>query len=113
MKTAATDFELLDRAVNEIIWTLTNLMPGCLIKTIDSIRLKKKFYWDQQKLPNRHWLAANMATDAFLGFNAFNTRKITGKDTIDFIKYRQLLAQGHPFDEELISEVLPKPQTEK
>jgi 6-oxo-cyclohex-1-ene-carbonyl-CoA hydrolase len=109
MKTAQIDFELLDKTVNEIIWTFTNLMPGCLIKTIDSVRQKKKFYWDQQKLPNRHWLAANMATEAFLGFTAFNTKKITGKDTIDFIKYRQLLAEGHHFDEDLMEKVLPKP----
>jgi 6-oxo-cyclohex-1-ene-carbonyl-CoA hydrolase len=109
LKSAQVDFELLDKTVNEIIWTFTNLMPGCLIKTIDSVRLKKKVYWDQQKLPNRHWLAANMSTEAFLGFTAFNTRKTTGKDTIDFVKYRQLLAEGHHFDEELIKEVLPKP----
>jgi 6-oxo-cyclohex-1-ene-carbonyl-CoA hydrolase len=110
IKTATTDFELLDKAVYNIIWTMTNLMPGCLIKTIDSVRLKKKVYWDQQKLPNRHWLAANMATEAFIGFNAFNTKKITGKDVIDFIKYRQLLAEGHSFDEELINQVMPKPK---
>jgi len=110
IKAAKIDFELLDKAVNEIIWTLNNLMPGCLAKTIDSIRLKKKANWDQQKLPNRHWLAANMSTEAFIGFNAFNSRKATGKDVIDFIKYRQLLAQGHAFDDELINEVLPKPQ---
>jgi len=109
LKTAQVDFELLDKTVNEIIWTFTNLMPGCLIKTIDSVRLKKKVYWDQQKLPNRHWLAANMSTEAFLGFTAFNTKKATGKDVIDFVKYRQLLAEGHHFDEELINEVLPKP----
>jgi 6-oxo-cyclohex-1-ene-carbonyl-CoA hydrolase len=110
LKTAQTDFELLDKTVQEIVWTFTNLMPNCLMKTIDSVRLKKKVYWDQQKLPNRHWLAANMSTEAFLGFNAFNTKKVTGKDVIDFVKYRQLLAEGHSFDEELIKEVLPKPK---
>lgn len=110
LKAAKIDFELLDKEINKVVWTLANLMPGCLIKTIDSVRLKKKASWDQQKLPNRHWLAANMATEAFLGFNAFNSRKQTGKDVIDFIKYRQLLAQGHAFDEELINEVMPKPK---
>jgi len=29
---------------------------------------------------------------------------------IDFIKYRQLLADGHAFDEELCEAVLGKPQ---
>ena len=109
MKTTPTDFQLLDKEVNNIVWTYTNLMPGCLIKSIDGIRLKKKFFWDQTKLANRHWLSANMATEAFLGFHAFNNRKTTGKDVIDFIKYRQLIAEGHGFDEELKEAVLPKP----
>jgi 6-oxo-cyclohex-1-ene-carbonyl-CoA hydrolase len=65
-----------------------------VIKSIDGIRAKKKFFWDQAKLPNRHWLMANMNYEAFLGFGAFNTKKITGTDTIDFIKFRQLIAQG-------------------
>jgi 6-oxo-cyclohex-1-ene-carbonyl-CoA hydrolase len=108
LKSTPTDFELLDKEVNDIVWTYTNLMPGCLMKSIDGIRMKKKFFWDQTKLANRHWLAANMATEAFLGFNAFNSRKETGKDVIDFIKYRQLLAEGHPFDDKLKETVLPK-----
>ena len=110
MKTATIDFELLDKEVSNIVWTFTNLFPGCLIKSIDGVRQKKKFFWDQTKLANRHWLAANMQGEAFLGFHAFNTRKITGTDVIDFIKYRQMLAEGHPMDEELFEAVLGKPK---
>jgi len=110
VKDANKDLALLDQCVGEILWTFTNLFPGCLIKSIDGIRMKKKFFWDMTKLANRHWLSVNMMTEAFLGFNAFNTKKITGKDLIDFIKYRQLLAQAHPFDEELKEAVLAKPQ---
>jgi 6-oxo-cyclohex-1-ene-carbonyl-CoA hydrolase len=110
IKSTPTDFELLDKEVNDIVWTFTNLMPGCLIKSIDGIRLKKKFFWDQAKLANRHWLATNMMTEGYLGFHAFNSRNITGKDTIDFIEYRRLLAEGHAFDEELIEKVMPKPK---
>ena len=110
IREATVSFELLDRAVDDIVWTFTNLMPGCLIKSIDGIRQKKKFFWDQTKLANRHWLAANMATEAFLGFHAFNTKKLTGQDVIDFVKYRQLLAEGHPFDDELKAAVMGKPQ---
>lgn len=109
LKTAEYDFSKLDAEVNRIAWTFTNLFPGCLIKSIDGIRMKKKFFWDQTKLANRHWLAANMSTEAFLGFQAFNTKKITGKDTIDFIKYRQLIAEGHPFDDEFCEAVMGKP----
>ena len=113
VKSSSTDFEILDKTVNDILWTYTNLMPGCLMKSIDGIRMKKKFFWDQTKLANRHWLAANMATEAYLGFHAFNNKKLTGKDVIDFVKYRQLLAVGHPFDDELIEAILPKPKKTK
>jgi len=109
MEKATIDFTLLDKEINDIIWRLTNLMPGCLIKSIDGIRAKKKFFWDQTKLPNRHWLAANMAVEGFLGFTAFNSRKMTGKDVIDFVRYRQLLADGREMDRGAMEEVLPKP----
>jgi len=110
VKTATYDFSQVDAEVNRIVWTFTNLFPGCLIKSIDGIRQKKKFFWDQTKLANRHWLSANMQGEAFLGFTAFNTKKITGRDTIDFIKFRQLQADGARFDEEFMEEVLGKPQ---
>ena len=50
-----------------------------------------------------------MSSEAFLGFTAFNTKKITGKDTIDFIKYRRMIAEGHLVDDELFEAVLGKP----
>lgn len=109
MKSCKIDLAPLDKTVNELVWTFTNLFPGCLMKSIDGIRMKKKFFWDQTKLANRHWLSVNMATEALLGFRAFNERNLTGKDVIDFIKYRKLLARAHPFDQNLIDAVLPKP----
>jgi len=109
VKTAKTDFELLDKATNDVVWTFTNLFPHCLQMSIDVVRAKKKFFWDQGKLSYRHWLSTNMSSEAFLGFTAFNTKKITGKDTIDFVKYRQLLTQGHLVNDELFEAVLGKP----
>ena len=109
IKEATIDFELLDKAVDDMLWTFTNLFPHCLQMSIDGIRAKKKFFWDAAKDYYRHWLAANMSNEAFLGFHAFNTRKITGKDTIDFIRYRQLLAEGRLVDEGFFAEVLAKP----
>jgi len=104
------DFELLDKEVNRLVWKFTNLFPHCLVKSIDGIRAKKKFFWDQMKLPNRHWLAANMNFEAHLGFNAFSTRKMTGQDLIDFVKYRQLVAQGAVIDDAFGAAVLGKPK---
>jgi len=101
---------LLDDEVNKMLWTFTNLFHGCLTKSVIGIRQKKKFFWDLNKNDHRHWLAVNMQGEAYLGFNAFNARPITGKDTIDFIKLRQMQAEGHPFDDELYEAVMPKPK---
>ena len=112
VKQLTVDLGPLDEAIEEIVWRFTNLFPGCLQKSIDGIRGKKKFFWDQTKLANRHWLAANMSGEAFLGFTAFNNRKATGVDVIDFVRYRQLLAQGALLDDSLFEEVLAKPKEE-
>jgi 6-oxo-cyclohex-1-ene-carbonyl-CoA hydrolase len=104
------DFSALDAEVDRVIWIFANLFPGCLNKSIDGIRQKKKFFWDQIKNDHRYWLATNMMGEAFLGFGAFNTKKITGVDTIDFIKNRQLIAKGALNDEAYFGEVLGKPQ---
>ena len=104
------DFELLDKEVDKIVWTFANLFPGCLIKSIDSIRAKKKFFWDYSKNYNRHWLAANMGGEAFLGFGAFNSKKITGNDKIDFIKFRQNIAECKTWDMDMFAEVMGKPK---
>ncbi len=104
------DFSKLDGEIDKILWTFTNLFPGCLIKSVEGVRMKKKFFWDQMKIPNRHWLAANMNYEAYLGFGAFNTKKITGHDVIDFIKYRQLQSKGAAYDIEFMAAVLAEPK---
>ena len=104
------DFELLDKEVDRIVWTFANLFPGCLIMSIDGIRQKKKYFWDLCKNHNRHWLAANMSGEAFLGFGAFNTKKITGQDVVDFVKFRQNIADGRDWDLDMFAEVMGKPQ---
>jgi 6-oxo-cyclohex-1-ene-carbonyl-CoA hydrolase len=110
MKACTYDYSLLDAEVNKIIWTFTNLFPHCLMKSIAGIRQKKKYFWDLNKNDHLFWLGVNMSSEAFLGFTAFNTKKITGKDTIDFIKYRQMIAEGHLVDDEMFEAVLGKPQ---
>jgi len=107
---ANADFELLDKEVDNIVWTFANLFPGCLIKSVDGIRMKKRYFWDICKHGNRHWLAANMGGEAFLGFGAFNTKKITGQGTIDFLKFRQNIAECKTWDMDMFAEVMGKPK---
>lgn len=109
LKTLKTDWSQLDAFINQMAWTLTNTTFLCLMNTIEAIRVKKKFFWDQLKSSQIYWLGANMNAEAFIGFNAFNAQKITGQRTIDFIKYRQLLAQAKTFDDDLAEAVMAKP----
>ena len=109
MKACTYDFSMVDAEVNRIMWTFTNLFPHCLMKSIAGVRQKKKYFWDLNKNDHLFWLGVNMSSEAFLGFTAFNTKKITGKDTIDFIKYRRMIAEGHLVDDELFEAVLGKP----
>jgi 6-oxo-cyclohex-1-ene-carbonyl-CoA hydrolase len=110
LKTLTTDWSQLDAFIDKMAWTLTNTTFLCLMNTIESIRVKKRHYWDLLKSSQIYWLGANMNAEADIGFNAFNSQKITGQKTIDFIKYRQLLAQAKSFDDELIEAVMGKPK---
>ncbi len=109
LKKGEYDFSLLDAEVNKVVWTFANLFPGCLNKSIDGIRQKKKFFWDTMKNDHRYWLATNMMGEAYLGFGAFNCKKITGRDTIDFIKNRQLIAEGALVDDKFFAAVMGEP----
>jgi len=110
LKTLKTDWTLLDNFINNMIWTLANTFPFCLMKSIETIRIKKKFFWDTTKVHATYWLGANMNGDAWLGFNAFNTQKLTGSSVIDHIELRKQIAKGHIYDEDLAELVLPKPK---
>ena len=110
IKELPVDFTLLDKEVARLNWTFANLFPGCLIKSLDGIRSKKKFFWDQAKLPNRHWLMANMNYEAFLGFGAFNTKSITGTDVIDFLEWRRQIAAGAEANDATFARVMGKPK---
>jgi 6-oxo-cyclohex-1-ene-carbonyl-CoA hydrolase len=104
------DFELLDNAVNDVVWKFANLFPGCLQKSIDGVRMKKRYFWDMSKNINRNWLAANMNGEAFLGFGAFNTRKMTGQGSVDFIRFRRNLADAREWSMDMFAEVMGKPK---
>lgn len=110
LKELQTDWSQLDAYVNNMVWTLTNTTFLCLMNTIESIRTKKKHYWDMLKGGQIYWLGANMNAEAFLGFHTFNAQKITGKREMDYLAYRKGLAEAKPFEEAFLEEVIPKPQ---
>ncbi len=105
-KSGEVDLSLLDEAVEKMCTKLLYLMPNCLSKTINSIRKKKLEHWDKNKESNREWLALNMMTEGYAGFRAFNDGPRDNRE-VDFIKLRQLLAQGKPWDEEMQKEISP------
>lgn len=104
-KTLTTDFSRFDDYINNMVWTLANLMPICLMKSIETLRIKKRFFWDANKVSGMYVLANNMCTEAWLGFNAFNTQKLTGSSTIDFIELRRQYAKAEMYSDELAKKV--------
>jgi 6-oxo-cyclohex-1-ene-carbonyl-CoA hydrolase len=102
-----TDFELLDREVNRMAYSLALTMPDCTTKTIESLRKKKLEHWQRNCETNRSWLALNMMTEARAGFRAFNEGPKHNRE-VDFIKLRRALAAATPWTDELTESILPK-----
>jgi len=108
---ATTDLSKLDEAVEALCTKLLYLMPDCTAKTLTSLRKHKTRPWDEASPTNREWLALNMMTEAKAGFRAFNEGP-KGRREVDFIALRQLLAEGHPWDDELVRAVSPQYRAE-
>ncbi len=108
---ASCDFSRLDEAVEALCTKILMLMPDCVSKTVNSLRKHKQWHWDNTNVTNREWLALNMMTEGRAGFRAFNEGP-KGKREVDFIKLRQLLAEGHPWDDELLRAISPQYQQE-
>lgn len=109
LKSGEIDLAMLDEAVDRMCTKLMMTFPNCLSKTINSIRKKKLEHWDQNKESNRDWLALNMMTEAKAGFKAFNYGPKNNRE-IDFIKLRQLLAQGKQWDDDMHQAISPQYQ---
>jgi 6-oxo-cyclohex-1-ene-carbonyl-CoA hydrolase len=107
MKTGVTDLSMLDKAVERICTKLMYTMPNCLSKTLNSLRKKKLEHWDLNKESNRDWLSLNMMTEGKAGFRAFNEGPKDNRE-VDFIKLRQMLAEGHEWNDEMIKDISPK-----
>jgi len=104
---ATTDLSKLDEAVESLCTKILMLMPDCTSKTVNSLRKHKQWHWDNTSVTNREWLSLNMMTEANAGFRAFNEGPKERRE-VDFIKLRQLLAEGHPWDDDLLRAISPQ-----
>ncbi|MFT7486493.1 MAG: 6-oxo-cyclohex-1-ene-carbonyl-CoA hydrolase [Candidatus Paceibacteria bacterium] len=107
MRSGQTDLRLLDEAVDALVNKLLVTFPGCLMKTIESVRKHKLAHWDRNRETNRSWLALNMMTEGRAGFRAFHEGSRDCRDA-DFVLLRRLLAEGRTWDDELTEEILAK-----
>ena len=101
------DFKLLDEAVDRLITKLIYTFPNCMSKTLTEVRKKKLEHWDKNKETSREWLALNMMTEAKAGFRAFNDGPKDNRE-VDFILLRQLLSEGHEWNDELHQLISPQ-----
>jgi 6-oxocyclohex-1-ene-carbonyl-CoA hydrolase len=104
---ATTDLTRLDEAVERLCTRILMLMPECVAKTVSSLRKHKQWHWDNTSVTNREWLALNMMTEGRAGFRAFDEGP-KGRREVDFIRLRQLLAEGHPWNDELLRAISPQ-----
>jgi 6-oxo-cyclohex-1-ene-carbonyl-CoA hydrolase len=107
LKSGEVDLSLLDKAVDSLITSLAMTMPGCLSKTIESVRKHKLAQWDKNRETNRAWLGLNMMTEGRAGFRAFNEGSRACREP-DFILLRQRVAEGAKWNDELTEEILAK-----
>jgi 6-oxo-cyclohex-1-ene-carbonyl-CoA hydrolase len=101
------DLSPLDREVDNLVYKLANTMPGCLSKTLESVRKHKLEHWDRNKETNRAWLALNMMTEARAGFRAFH-EGARGRREVDFLWLRRRLAEGAAWNDELLDAILAR-----
>ena len=101
------DLSGLDQAVDALVYKLANTMPGCLTKTIESLRKHKLEHWDRNRESNRAWLALNMMTEGRAGFRAFHEGSKACREA-DFLLLRRRLAEGEAWSEALTEEVIAR-----
>jgi 6-oxo-cyclohex-1-ene-carbonyl-CoA hydrolase len=109
LRAGRVDLAPLDRAVERLVWSLANTMPGCLRKTIESLRKHKLEHWDRNRESNRSWLALNMLSEGAAGFRAFHEGP-KGRREVDFLELRRRLARGERWSPELVDQLVPAPE---
>jgi 6-oxo-cyclohex-1-ene-carbonyl-CoA hydrolase len=107
MSRGTIDLTLLDDEVDRLVTSLALTMPGCLSKTIESVRKHKLVHWDRNRETNRAWLGLNMMTEGRTGFRAFHEGGRACREP-DFLLLRRKLAEGATWSEQLIDAALAK-----
>ncbi len=107
LKSGEVDLSLLDAEVDKLITSLVMTMPGCLSKTIESVRKHKLIHWDKNRETNRAWLGLNMMTEGRAGFRAFHEGTRACREA-DFIQLRQRMSQGAVWGDELTADILAR-----
>ncbi|MGP0059907.1 MAG: 6-oxocyclohex-1-ene-1-carbonyl-CoA hydratase [Beijerinckiaceae bacterium] len=103
----SVDLSALDQKVEAICSKLLLTFPECLTKSFEELRKPKIDAWNSNKEDSRAWLALNMMNEARAGFRAFNEGPRDNRE-IDFVALRQALAEGRPWTEAFIEELVPK-----
>jgi 6-oxo-cyclohex-1-ene-carbonyl-CoA hydrolase len=107
LERGTVDLSRLDQEVHGLVFKLASTFPGCLSKTIESVRKHKLEHWDRNKESNRAWLGLNMMTEARAGFRAFNEGTKACREA-DFLRLRQRLAEGAVWSDALVEEILER-----
>jgi 6-oxo-cyclohex-1-ene-carbonyl-CoA hydrolase len=106
------DLSLLDQKVEQLCAKLMLTFPECLTKSFEELRKPKLETWNRNKEDSRAWLALNMLAEARTGFRAFNEGPKDRRE-IDFVALRLELAQGAPWSDELVEQLIPKAAAER
>ena len=101
------DLAPLDDEIDGLVYRLAMTMPGCLSKTVESVRKHKLEHWDRNKETNRAWLGLNMMTEGRTGFRAFHEGTRECREP-DFLLLRKRLAEGAVWSKELVDAALAK-----
>jgi 6-oxo-cyclohex-1-ene-carbonyl-CoA hydrolase len=107
-KSGSIDLAPLDAAVDTLVAKLLNTFPGCITKSVESVRKHKLIHWDKNRESNRAWLALNMMTEGRAGFRAFNEGNKEAGREVDFVKLRRALAEDPAWTDELTESILPQ-----
>jgi 6-oxocyclohex-1-ene-carbonyl-CoA hydrolase len=105
IKRGTVDLAPLDQEVDRLVTALSLTMPGCLSKTVESVRKHKLAHWDRNRETNRAWLGLNMMTEGRAGFRAFHEGSKECREP-DYLLLRRLQAEGMPWGEELTEAIL-------